>query len=164
MHHWRGYSDPSGTRITVVYPYEAVQYRYDPATNTYRRYVRPPRGGAFKAQVDAADGQPVAPKNVVILKMAFGPLNDGHPKKHRLEAHDVGKGVAWISTNGLTVKGTWRKASPTAPTRLFGPDGKPIVLTAGQTFVQVMKLEDTVTIRDGVVAPQPFKPFDLIPL
>ena len=39
-------------------------------------------------------GKRVAPKNVVILRMAFGPLNDGHPEKQRLEAENVGKGVA----------------------------------------------------------------------
>ena len=142
---------PTGTRLTVEYPVEAIQYRYDPVTNTYRRFISP--GGAFKPEIDAATGTQVAPKNVVILKMAFGPLNDGHPDKHRLEASDVGHGTAWISSNGITVKGTWRKAVPTAPTLLFGPDGKPIVLVAGQTFVQVMKLEDTITLKAGSIAP-----------
>jgi hypothetical protein len=144
---------PDGGQITVTYPYEAIRYRYDPVTNTYLRYVRPPSGGAFKRQVDAGDGQPVAPKNVVILRMSFGPLNDGHPKKHRLEARNVGHGVAYIATSGRTVKGTWRKASTTAPTLLFGPDGKPIVFTAGQTFVEVMQLTDGIAIHDGRVAP-----------
>ena len=141
---------PSGTTITVTYePYESIQYRYDPTTNTYRRYTAQ-SGQAFKAQVDAGDGKPVAPTNVVILKMAFGPLNDGHyAQKHRLEAQDVGHGTAWISSNGITVKGTWRKASITAPTLLFGPDGSPITLAPGQTFVQVMKLTDSVKLKAG---------------
>jgi hypothetical protein len=136
---------PRGGTIRVDYPTEVITYRYDAATNTYRRYIN----GSKKPQVDRADGQVVAPKNVVILRMAFGPLNDGHPQKHRLEAQDVGKGVAFIATNGHTVKGQWRKASPTAPTLLFGPDGKPITLTAGQTFVQVLQLSYTYAIRDG---------------
>ena len=65
-------------------------------------------------QIDAADGKRVAPKNVVVMRMNFGPLNDGHPNKHRLEANVVGTGKAWIATNGKTIKGTWRKkiASP----------------------------------------------------
>jgi hypothetical protein len=144
---------PTGTRLTVVYPYESISYRYDPATNTYRRYIT--SGGPFKAQIDAATGTVVAPKNVVILTMAFGPLNDGHPNKHRLEASDVGHGTAWISTNGITVKGTWKKASPTAPTLLFGPDGKPVVLTAGQTFIQVLPIGSTITLRAGRVPVPP---------
>ena len=136
---------PRGGTIRVDYPTETITYRYDAATNTYIRYI----DGSRKPQVDRGDGKVVAPKNVVILRMAFGPLNDGHPSKHRLEAQDVGKGVAWIATNGHTVKGQWRKASPTAPTLLYGPDGAPWTLTAGQTFVQVIQLSYTFAIHDG---------------
>ena len=140
---------PTGGTIRIDYPYETITYRYDIATNTYIRYI----DGATKPQRDRAGGAIVAPKNVVILRMAFGALNDGHPQKHRLEAQNVGKGVAYISTNGVTVKGQWRKASPSAPTRLFGPDGKPVVLTAGQSFVQVIGLNYTFEIHDGKPPP-----------
>jgi hypothetical protein len=137
---------PDGGVIKVSYPYELITYRYDPETNTYPRYI----DGSRTPQVDRADGEVVAPKNVVILRMVFGALNDGHPEKHRLEAQNVGKGEAWISTGGVTVKGQWRKKSATAPTRLFGPDGEPITLTAGQTFVQVIPTTYTFKIRDAV--------------
>ena len=140
-----GATHPEGAVITVTYPYEKITYRYDALTNRYVRYLNKSK----TPQVDGADGQVVAPTNVVILRMQFGPLNDGHPKKHRLEAHDVGKGQAWISTNGVTVKGTWKKASPTAPTLLFGPDGERFTLTAGQTFVQVIPLTYTYKISAG---------------
>jgi hypothetical protein len=136
---------PRGGSINVTYPYETITYRYDAASNTYRRYIN----GSKQAQRDRAGDELVAPKNVVILRMAFGALNDGHPQKHRLEAQNVGKGVAYISTNGHTIKGQWRKASPTAPTRLFDGDGNPVVLTAGQTFVQVIALNYSFSIKDG---------------
>ena len=140
---------PTGGSIRLDYPYETVAYRYDLVTNTYRRYIN----GSKQPQRDRADGQLVDPKNVVILRMSFGPLNDGHPQKHRLEAQNVGKGVAYISTNGVTIKGQWRKASPTAPTLLFDGYGRPVVLTAGQTFVQVIALGYTFAIHDGVPPP-----------
>ena len=139
---------PTGGTIKVVYPYETITYKYDPVGNHYLRYI----DGSKVAQVDAADNQLVAPKNVVILRMFFGALNDGHPNKHRLEARNIGKGEAWIATNGVTVKGTWRKASATAPTRLFGPDGEEISLTVGQTFVQVLALTYDFRIKDGTPA------------
>jgi hypothetical protein len=139
---------PTGGTIKVVYPYETIAYKYDPIGNRYLRYIN----GSKVAQVDAADGQVVAPANVVILRMLFGALNDGHPNKHRLEARNIGKGEAWIATNGVTVKGTWKKASATAPTRLFGPDGEEITLTVGQTFVQVLALTYDFQIKDGKVA------------
>jgi hypothetical protein len=143
---------PTGATIKVSYPYptpnrrnDTITYRYDAPTNTYLRYVN----GSTKPQVDVADGQVVAPKNVVILRMFFGPLNDAHPAKKRLEAADVGHGEAWIATNGVTVRGTWRKASVTAPTLLYGPDGKQITLTVGQTFVQVLALSYDFQIKAG---------------
>lgn len=137
---------PVGSTITVRYPYETITYRYDAASNRYVRYIN----ASKTPQIDRDDGQIVAPVNVVVLRMAFGPLNDGHPKKHRLEANDVGTGQAWISTNGVTIKGTWRKKSPTAPTLLFGPDGKAVTLTAGQTFVQVLPLNYTYAFVPGL--------------
>ena len=83
------------------------------------------------------DGGLVAPKNVVIMLMRFGPLNDGS-HKNRLEADVVGTGTAWIATNGTTIKGTWRKDGLTEPTRFFDANGEPVTLTVGQTFVQVL--------------------------
>jgi prolipoprotein diacylglyceryltransferase len=38
---------------------------------------------------------------------------------------------------------------------VLGPDGEPIVLTAGQTFVQVLALIYPYRISDGTVPPPP---------
>jgi len=139
---------PTGNVIKVVYPYESITYRFDPTRNKYLRYIN----GSKRPQIDAADGQVVTPTNVVILRMHFGPLVNSDPKKHRLEAADVGHGEAWISTGGLTIKGTWRKASASAPTLLFDGNGDPVTLTAGQTFVQVLPLTYGFSITNGHLA------------
>jgi hypothetical protein len=137
---------PVGGTITVSYLANTITYRYDRTTNTYFRSVT-----GEKKQVDAATGERVAPKNVIIMRMSFGPLDDGHPEKHRLEAQVTGSGKAWISTNGKTILGTWKKASVTAPTRFYDAKGNQVRLTIGQTFIQVMKLDSPVSIKDGVV-------------
>ena len=134
---------PSGGIIRVDYPYNKITYRYDRATNTYLRSVT-----GEPEQIDAATGERVAPSNVVVMLLSFGPLNDGS-NKHRLEADVVGGGKAWIATNGRTIEGTWEKRSLTDPTRFYDADGEPVVLTAGQTFIQVMPLGSKVTIKDG---------------
>jgi len=142
---------PVGGRIEVDYPDNHIIYKYDRASNTYIRYVS---GG--KKEVDASSKQVVAPKNVVIIKMKFGPLtSDPQTYKHRLEAQVTGSGTAYISTNGRTIKGTWRKKSITAPTLFYDSKGNPVTLTAGQTFVQVMKTTDPISIKDGKVPPPP---------
>ncbi len=135
---------PVGGKISTAYSYNRIGYTYDRASNTYVRSVT---GAA--PQIDAGDGERVAPKNVVIMLVKFGRLNDGHPSKGRQEAANVGKGTAWIATNGRTIKGTWRKASITEPTLFFGGDGKPVSLTIGQTFIQVMPVGTKITITAG---------------
>lgn len=136
---------PKGGRIGVAYSWNKIDYRYDRATNTYIRSVT-----GEKPQIDRADGEPVAPKNVVVMLMSFGPLNDGS-NKQRLEADVIGSGRAWIATNGHTIKGSWRKDGLREPTRFFDAAGNPVTLTVGQTFVQVMPIGSKVTVKDGTI-------------
>jgi hypothetical protein len=142
---------PRGGRIEFGYQANHIRYDYDWRSNTYLRSVT-----GEKRQVDAVNGTPVAPKNVVVMLMKFGPLNDGS-HKHRLEADVVGQGSAWIATNGTTIKGTWRKASLTKPTKFYDSHGKEVVLTVGQTFVNVLQTGSPVTLKSG--SPPPPDPF-----
>lgn len=140
---------PVGGWIQVQYgDVNLIRYDYDRQTNTYLRSVT-----GEKRQIDAATKRRVAPKNVIVMVMRFGPLNDNNPKKHRLEAQFLGSGPAWIATNGVTIKGTWKKSSLTGPTRFFDKAGKPVTLTVGQTFVQVMKTTDRISFKPGTPAP-----------
>jgi hypothetical protein len=141
---------PVGGTIVVPYPANKVQYKYDRATNTYRRTV-----GYEGKQVDAANDTRIAPKNVVVMKVPFIPTGDS---KGRLDGHVTGTGKAWIFTNGQVIKGTWKKADFTSPTRFFGPDGKPVTLTAGQTFVQVIPKSVNATFTKGKVPVPPSTP------
>ena len=68
-----------------------------------------------------------------------------------IEAGDVGTGEAIISTGGRIIHGSWSKDSIAGPTLLFGPDGRPVTLTAGQTFVQVIALSYTDEATQGTV-------------
>ena len=142
---WR----PIGGRIQVSYGnVNTIRFDYDRNSNTYLRSVT-----GEKKQVDNATGKRVQPKNVIVMVVRFGALNDGHPQKHRLEAKVIGSGPAWISTNGITIKGTWKKTSLKAATRFYDKAGKPIVLTVGQTFVQVMKTTDKIAFVAGKAPP-----------
>lgn len=142
-------SRPVGGRIQVSYGnVNTIRFDYDRTSNTYLRSVT-----GEKKQIDNATGNRVQPKNVIVMIMRFGPLNDGHPQKHRLEAQVIGSGPAWISTNGITIKGKWKKTSLTSATRFYDATGKPVVLTVGQTFVQVMKTSDKISFVAGKPAP-----------
>ncbi len=141
---------PEGGRIVIPYPDNVIKYAYDRNTNTYRRSV-----SVEGKQVDAGTKERIAPKNVVIMFMTFAPLNDGS-HKNRLDASFTGSGTAYIATNGKTIKGAWKKKSFKAPTRFYDKQGKPVTLTVGQTFVQVVRLGTAITIKDGSVpSPSP---------
>jgi hypothetical protein len=146
---------PLGNVIKVVYPYEAITFRYDPIRDAYLRYIN----GSKKPEIDAADGQVVAPANVVVIRMHFGPLTANDPH-HRLEAADVGHGDAWISTGGRTIHGTWRKAAAGAPLLFFDGHGKPVTLSPGQTFVEVLALTYSYSIHPGALPPPPDRDLD----
>jgi hypothetical protein len=134
---------PVGARLVVPYPYNKISYAYDAASNTWLRTVT----GEGK-QYDAAFRKKVriAPKNVVVMAVPFVPIGD---KKHRLDGEVVGSGKAWISTNGRTIQGTWKKKSFSAPTLFFDAKGNPVTLTMGQTFVQVVPRGTVLTIVKG---------------
>jgi hypothetical protein len=139
---------PEGTRIRVKYSYNTVTYDYDRFSNTYLRSV-----SGEGEQFDRGTGARVAPRNVVVMLMRFGPLNDGSGKS-RQEADFIGEGVVYVSTNGVTRKGTWRKDSMTGPTRFFDSNGNPLPLTPGQTFIQVMPTGSEVTFTKGTLVPE----------
>ncbi|MBA2701346.1 MAG: DUF3048 domain-containing protein [Chloroflexi bacterium] len=132
---------PTGGRIKVPYPYNTIVYDYDRESNTYPRRVT-----GEKRQTDTADGQQVAPRNVVVMTVNFIDTGDS---KRRLEGEVVGSGKATISTNGRTIQGTWRKADERAATRFFDADGRPVTLTIGQTFIQVVRRGSKATYTDG---------------
>jgi len=79
---------PVGGRIEVDYLANHVIYKYDRASNTYVRYV-----SAGVKQVDPSTKTTIAPKNVIIMRMVFGPLtSDPETFKHRLEAISIKDG------------------------------------------------------------------------
>jgi hypothetical protein len=43
----------------------------------------------------------------------------------------------------------------TDPTRFYDAKGRPVRLTVGQTFIQVMPRGSRITIKDGKVPPYP---------
>lgn len=50
----------------------------------------------------------------------------------------VGSGEVVVATGGRTIEGTWRKESTAAPLRLFLPDGSPLTLAPGNTWVELI--------------------------
>ena len=147
---------PVGGSIRVPYPANKIVYQYDRKTNTYLRSVT-----GEGRQFDIGPGSSakkkvrVAPKNVVVMLVPFVPIGD---KKHRLDGEVVGKGPAWISTNGKTIKGTWEKKSFSGPTKFYDAQGNPVTFTIGQTFINVVPRGTTITVKKGTAPPPSVTP------
>lgn len=50
----------------------------------------------------------------------------------------VGQGEAVVATGGKVIAGTWSKASNDSPLQLFLPDGTPLLLAPGNTWVELV--------------------------
>lgn len=109
-----------------------VDYDFDPATSTWKRT----QNGT--SHVDA-DGRQLAPVNVVVQFVTYrdtGLVDQsgaGVP-----EANLVGEGEAWVLTQGQVVKGRWSRPTPDSLTTYTDADGKPIKLTPGQTWLELV--------------------------
>jgi len=137
----------SGTPVTSVrvgFAGEfAVTYTWASGSGTW---LRSTRAGPFVTK----SGSQVAPNNVVVLSVVYGGTGLG---QIGAEAQLVGQGPVKVFTNGHEIDGTWSRATKADRIELNGADGKPILLTPGQTWVE---LPDTSYAVDVVgVTPTP---------
>ncbi len=86
---------PDATNITIEYsaPIFGVEFRYDPSTNTYVRFL----GG--EPHIDKATGKPISVKNLIVLKTAVSGSS----------VQALGNGEALVYKNGTVTKGSWIK-------------------------------------------------------
>jgi hypothetical protein len=97
--------------------------------------------------IDAASNEIIRATNVVVLKTKtdnsfrdpkYGPI----PRTVMIDS-----GIAWVFSNGKRVKGTWTKASQSAPIQLFDDAGGPIKLAVGNTWIELMGDPSKITIK-----------------
>jgi hypothetical protein len=130
---------PASQSLSINYHTGPVRYAYDPATDSYLRFV----SGA--AQIDAGSNQQVAPRNVVVLFQAlfYDPKVD--PGHNRPVISNVGSGKAVVFKEGKAIAATWKKVSTFAVTRLYDSAGNEIPFVRGQIFLQSVPIGTAVT-------------------
>jgi hypothetical protein len=133
---------PASQTIKVPYRTNTITYRYDRASDTYRRSIN------GKAHIDPADGEQVTTTNVVVLFQKFRIDTRIEPHHARPDIKTKGKGKAWVFSEGRLIKGTWTKKGDTGPTRFLDRDGKEIPLVRGRTFIQVVPPGTKITVKD----------------
>jgi hypothetical protein len=119
-----GYAGGSAT--SVKYEWNASSGGWDRAQN-----------GA--AHVMADTKARISPKNVVVQFTPYTASDFVDVTGSRSpEAELVGEGEAWVFTDGKLVRGRWSRPTRDAVTGFTDAGGKPIALTPGQTFVELV--------------------------
>lgn len=123
--------------IDINYSYNGfqVEYRYDPATNTYLRYL------AGRPDIDRGTGQQIRVKNVVaeMMPTSYGLTRIG---EQTVIMQTVGQGQVVVFRDGDAVVGTWKKDSHAARTQLLDAAGQPIALDRGNTWFAVISIDN----------------------
>ena len=110
----------------------SIRWDWDEASATWRRT----QNGTPHVDVE---GTAVSAANVVVR---VTPYRDSGVRDSTgavvPEAVTVGEGDVLVLTDGQMLAGRWRKPSEDEPTTYTGPDGAPLLLTPGQTWVEVV--------------------------
>ncbi len=102
------------------------------------RWVRFQTGGAPDTD---AQGQQLSAVNVVVLRVPVEVIQSIPTTLL------IGKGEAWVSTGGATVRATWSKSSMTAPIRILDAQGVAVRLAPGNTWVELVPLAGSASFR-----------------
>jgi hypothetical protein len=154
---WTFSSAPPGggreaTYLKIVYKpgYSVAEYRYDGGSHTYRRF------DLGQPNVDAVNGQQIAPANVLVLyanHVNSDILADNHDPNHPWYALNIqlwGSGTGKLLRDGRVYDIRWvRENAQEASDRLIIVDdrGNQVPLRPGSTWIQLVRPNGNVQIN-----------------
>ena len=142
---------PEGTDILEIsIPYAnfyKVTYKYDETTKRFIRYVN---GKTHDSQT----GEALSAKNIIMYTVKNVNLPDTEDKG-RQDLENIGSGTGYYFSDGKMVEIKWEKTSRDSKTKYTLPDGSPLKLNPGNTFVQIVPtyVETGVTRKEPVSQP-----------
>jgi hypothetical protein len=83
-------------------------------------------------------GTPYSAVNVIVLRVPVS-VSQGIPKTEL-----IGRGEAWVSSGGMTIKATWSKSSRTGRIRLVDETGTVVRLAPGNSWIELVPLSGSV--------------------
>jgi len=129
------WAEKSAPQLTIRYaPDYEVTYKFN-EEGTYSRYMN------GKLHTDKETQQPIRVSNVLVQ---YAATRVAYPDGG-LKMDLIGKGDALFLIGGRVSKGTWQKDDLASATRFLDEGGRPIALTAGQTWIQIVPTGTKVT-------------------
>jgi hypothetical protein len=119
---------PAGGVVLSFGGAQISRFVWDAPSKKWHRYHGNDR------HLDAA-GVPIAPTNVVVMEINYEfSTSTGNSRPHGVSE---GEGRALVFTAGNVIEGRWVRPTRSSGIQLLAPDGSPIKLTPGQTFVEL---------------------------
>jgi hypothetical protein len=139
MYDFGEWTDTPEDGLKIVYNNNyAVQYVYN--DHKYLRYVI--EKGKAKEHCDLDTDKPIEVSNIIVQfadhKVVYSDLG--------LAITLIGEGPAMYLLGGSYQEGAWKKESVDDPTIFYTAEGKRITLAPGQTWIQIVPTDTSVTI------------------
>lgn len=131
------YIDMSG-----CYPLTRCYFDYNEQDGLYYRSQHI-SGGTDGPHIDAATGQQLAFKNILVQNVKYEDLGEGYLA---FQCHDSTED-GWYFTNGKGIHVTWEKTDDYSATKFYDDYGNEIILNTGKTMICVIEEGDNFTFR-----------------
>jgi hypothetical protein len=130
-----------------------VEWRYDPATGRYARWVDTATPGELAAHTDAVNGQPLSAANVVVLyinHVSTDIVEDFADGGHcGYEIQLWGSGPAKLFRDGQAYDVTWVRFEIDDVIGFVGPDNIIFPFKPGNTWFEILNLNSPTEFADG---------------
>lgn len=117
---------------------ENIEWTWNADTSKFDRSQR------GKAHVDKTYGR-IAAANVVVMGVDYQPSS---ADRNSPEAQTIGSGPIWVFTDGQVRQGTWKRDYSVFAIEFLTPDGAPMKLRPGNTWIE---LADNTDVNNGGV-------------
>lgn len=139
------YEGNDATKITARFSsYKTGTYTYDNSNGIYRI------GQYGTSHTDALYGTQLAFKNIFILRMNSYVIKGDTAGRLRFDS--VGSGTGKYFVNGTATDITWKRASKSAPFKLYTADGAELAVVPGDNYVAIVPLDAAVTVTGESVS------------
>jgi hypothetical protein len=140
-------------RLNFQVDNNVVDWRYDPATGRYARWVDTATPGELAAHADAVNGQPLTAANVVVLyanhvttDIVEG-FEDGGYCGYEIQLW--GTGPAMLFRDGLAYDLTWVRFATSDVIGFVGPDNIIIPFKPGNSWFEILNLNSPTEFANG---------------
>ena len=136
--------NPSKQTIQIDFskPAFKVKWEYNPAENSYQRYL------AGTPHKDAQNDEILSAKNIVVqyVKMSLV-ANTPHGDEGALDLQLIGQGKGIFFRDGKSFPITWKKEKSTERTQYFDENNDEIIFNPGVIWIELAKNQDQIKIE-----------------